>query len=219
MRFAIFGKPTETVNYVRWITAFGAIPEITGNPEDLAACDALLLPGGGDITPAFFGEQNHGSRNIDTRLDILQFQALDLALERNMPVLGICKGMQVINVGLGGSIIQDLDPYARKRHAYENGDRHHASAIRKDSWLYRLYGCKTIVNSAHHQALGRLGRGLDVVQVCPADGCVEAISHESLPVIGVQWHPERINGEKTGTDGSKILSYFSEFLLSGRRPG
>lgn len=190
---------------------------VTLNMEEIAACDALLLPGGGDITPAFFGEVNRGSRNIDTALDIRQFQAFDLALEKKMPVLGICKGMQIINVALGGGIIQDLEPPSRERHSYDNGDKYHNSIILPNSWLHSLYGDGTTVNSAHHQALGKTGKGLAVIQRCPADGCIEAVAHETLPVIGVQWHPERIDRDRSGTDGGRVLEYFVSLIRQGRQ--
>ena len=157
MKIAIVGKEADTLNYVRYVQSVGAMPLVTLNPETAAACDALLLPGGGDVTPAFFGETNHGSRNIDTELDILQLQSLDMAVRARQPVLGICKGFQIINVKFGGTLIQDLDPERTALHGWEEGDRYHPSAIPRGSWLRGLYGETTVVNSAHHQALERLG--------------------------------------------------------------
>ena len=208
MKIAIVGKKSETANYVRYIQTMHVTPVVTLNMEEVSVCDALLLPGGGDITPAFFGEKNHGSRNIDTELDIRQLLAFDLALKSRQPVLGICKGMQIINVGLGGKIIQDLAPFASRRHRYENGHKYHTSVIICGSLLSRLDGQETCVTRAHHQALGSLGQGLEAVQTCPLDGCIEGIVHKTLPVLGVQWHPERIDCAKSGTDGRKILEYF-----------
>lgn len=216
MKIAIVGKKTETANYARYIQAINITPAVTLNIEEVSACDALLLPGGGDITPAFFGEQNHGSRNIDTELDIRQLLAFDLAVKSRQPVLGICKGMQIINVGLGGKLIQDLSPSASERHSYENGDKYHTSVITCGSWLSRLYGQEACVNSAHHQALNSLGRGLEAVQYCPLDGCIEGIAHKTLPVIGVQWHPERIDCARSGTDGRKVLAYFVSLISKTR---
>lgn len=208
MKIAIVGKKSDTLNYVRYVQSTSAIPVVTINPGDVCCCDALLLPGGGDITPAFFGEQNHGSRDIDTKLDILQLHAFDIALCRRIPVLGICKGMQIINVGLGGAIIQNLDPDALGRHQYDRGDKCHSAVNAENSWLRHLYGEKMTINSAHHQALGRLGRNLTAVQRCPEDGCIEAIAHETMPILGVQWHPERIDEQRTGITGEKVLAYF-----------
>lgn len=207
MKIAIVGKKTETINYVNYVKSLDLIPSVTMNLGEAAGCDALLLPGGGDITPAFFGEKNHGSKNIDTELDIIQLQALDLAVRKQLPVLGICKGLQIINVGFGGTIIQDM-PTA-KRHRYDDGDKYHSTVITEGSWLHTLYGKDCTVNSAHHQSIGRLGNGLTAVQLCPEDGCIEAIVHSSLPIIGVQWHPERLDRTKTTISGQKVLAYFA----------
>ena len=212
MRIAILGRKADTVNYVRYVQSLGAVPSVTLSAGEAACCDALILPGGGDITPAFFGENNHGSRNIDTELDILQLQALDLAVRRKMPVLGICKGLQIINVYFGGTIIQDMVSSAVERHAYNQGDKYHASVITEDSWLYRLYDREIIINSAHHQGIKKLGDGLAAAQYCPEDGCIEAAAHQSLPLIGVQWHPERIDEQKTGIKGQKVLAYFFSLI-------
>lgn len=190
MKIAILGRKKDTVNYENFIRKMPAIPLTTLTPGDLSHCDALLLPGGGDITPAFFGELNTGSRNIDTELDILQFQALEFSLRRNMPVLGICKGMQLINVALGGTIIQDMPDSTL--HRYQNGDQFHPTTIAADSCLHNLYGNEAIVNSAHHQCIGKLGNDLHPIQWCTSDHCVEALVHKTRPILGLQWHPERL---------------------------
>lgn len=212
MKIAILGREANAANYVRYVQSMEAVPLVTLEPDDVSGCDGLILPGGGDITPAFFGEQNHGSRNIDTELDIRQLQALEQAIRHRRPVLGICKGLQIINVQFGGTVVQDLEPEAAARHQYDGGDKYHASVIREGSWLYGLYGGKMVVNSAHHQALGNLGRDLEALQHCPEDGCIEAIVHRNLPIIGVQWHPERIDESKSGADGRKVLEYFASLV-------
>lgn len=203
MKIAIVGRQKDTGNYERFVSSAGVHPLVTLNAGELASCAALILPGGGDITPAFFGEHNNGSVHIDTELDILQLQAFDYALRRKMPILGICKGMQIINVALGGTIIQDL-PTSRN-HRHQNNDQYHSTRIRPNSCLHKLYGTEAVVNSAHHQGLGRLGRGLFPIQWCPSDNCIEAICHESLPILGVQWHPERLDSRYTQIAGKPIL--------------
>lgn len=206
MKVAIAGRKPDTGNYVKYVNAQGYEALVTLELREIDCCDGLILPGGGDITPAFFGEQNRGSRNIDTELDILQLQALDLCVKNRIPVLGICKGIQIINVGLGGTLYQDM-PTA-ERHQYDGCDKYHNSIAAKDSWIYKLYGERFTVNSAHHQAIKKLGDGLVAVQYCPEDECIEAIIHKELPILGVQWHPERIDSRSAGICGEKILNYF-----------
>ncbi|MBQ2803615.1 MAG: gamma-glutamyl-gamma-aminobutyrate hydrolase family protein [Lachnospiraceae bacterium] len=213
MKIAIVGRKADTVNYENYISALSAIPVTTLNPGEITTCQALILPGGGDITPAFFGERNQGSRNIDTELDILQFQAFDYAMKRRLPILGICKGMQVINVALGGTIVQHM-PNA-SLHTYQGEDQYHPTQLLKHSCLYKLYGKSAIVNSAHHQCIKRLGNGLRPIQWCTIDHCVEAIVHESKPVLGLQWHPERLNSSLTKVSGKAILSLLTSWIDDG----
>lgn len=207
MKIAIVGRKPDTGNYVKYVNTQGHEALVTVNLGKIDCCDGLILPGGGDIAPAFFGEQNRGSRNIDTELDILQLQALELCVKKRIPVLGICKGIQIINVGLGGTLYQDM-PTA-KRHRYDGCDKYHDSIAIKDSWIYELYGERFTVNSAHHQAIRKLGNGLIATQYCPEDDCIEAIVHRELPILGVQWHPERIDCKRAGICGEKILNYFT----------
>jgi len=201
---AIVGRTEDTHNYEKALSIL-EIPYITTlEAKEAAQAGHLLLPGGGDITPAFFGQKNCGSHHIDTELDILQIQALTLFMEQKKPVLGICKGLQLINVHLGGSIEQDID--TAETHKWIGKDQYHHvyhSNLSRTDFFYQLYGTGTRVNSAHHQAIDRLGRGL--IAVCRAgDNIIEGIIHESLPVIAVQWHPERILDD----GGGQLLRYF-----------
>ena len=214
MKIAIVGRRAETHNYVNYVQSIGATPLVTLRPMEVICCDGLILPGGGDITPAFFGERNTASKNIDTDLDIIQLQAFEAAYRNHIPILGICKGMQIINVALGGTIHQDL-PTA-DLHRYAGKDQYHPTYITEDSWLYKLYGKTTIVNSAHHQGLNTLGTGLRAVQHCSLDHCIEAIEHYQLPILGLQWHPERLDTNLSNLDGQAVLTYFS-FLCSGSK--
>ncbi|MBE5892733.1 MAG: gamma-glutamyl-gamma-aminobutyrate hydrolase family protein [Lachnospiraceae bacterium] len=208
MKIAILGRKKDTHNYVNYVKRLSCTPLQTLSPGEAATCDMLILPGGGDITPAFYGEEIDGSFSIDTELDVLQLQAFEYAMKCKMPVLGICKGMQLINVDLGGTMVQDIS--TPKIHRSPNGDQYHNTHIVKGSFLYDLYGEEAVVNSAHHQCVKQLGKGLIPIQWCPEDNILEAFSHESLPVLGVQWHPERIKSEFTTTSGDRLLAYFLE---------
>ncbi len=213
LKIAIVGRSKDTANYEHALHAMGAEYLTTMNLGCLEDCQGLLLPGGGDITPAFFGQKNQGSKNIDTELDIIQLQALEFFSKRKRPVFGICKGMQVINVHFGGTIAQHIKE--ADRHAWENGDKMHPTHIRPDTFLDRLYGRNPLTNSAHHQAIDRLGKGLTVIQNAD-DGIIEAVCHNSLPIFGVQWHPERLfpaftchmPSDPAPADGRLLFSYF-----------
>ena len=178
--------------------------------------DGLLLPGGGDIHPSRFGEEDCGSRNISEILDELQLNMLDAFVKAGKPVLGICRGIQVINVYFGGSIIQDLpDADFHIVSNEEEPDRIHSCRAMEGSWLAELYGTHFVHNSYHHQAVGRLGEGLVADSFCPEDGVVEALHHNTLPIYGLQWHPERMTLEmrrEDTVDGMPVLRFFAGLL-------
>lgn len=203
---AILGRAKDTHNYENALRALGVSFITTLDVEKAMRATHLLLPGGGDITPAFFGQHNHGSRNIDTELDILQLQALSLFMAQKKPVLGICKGLQLITIQLGGTISQHIDT-ADEHRWIERDQSHHVyhCGVNHTDFFYQLYGTGTQVNSAHHQAVDKLGR--DLFPVCrAADSVIEGIMHTTLPVIAVQWHPERIMDE----GGAQLLNYFTQ---------
>ncbi len=186
-----------------------------------AVCDGLLLPGEGDCDPALYGQKNRGSRDLCLAEDLLQLSAFSRYLHAGRPILGIDKGMQIINIGLGGSIRQHIGSYPHDRincpfKCPDFSDRYHTTFLTEGSLLEALYGTCILVNSAHHQALDRLGDGLEAIQYAH-DGCPEAISHRTLPVIGVQWHPERMRPSAPAqkkdcapafADGSLIFGLF-----------
>ena len=173
--------------------------------------DGLLLPGGGDIDPARFGQENHGSHLCEEAVDELQFAILDDFVKSKKPVLGICKGIQVINVYFGGTLIQHIP--TSFRHIGGEGEREkvHFCIAEQGSWLEELYGTRFAHNSIHHQAVDRLGDGLVADSRCPEDGVVEALHHTSLPVFGLQWHPERMCLEQKREDtvnGLPVMQFF-----------
>ncbi len=230
-KLLIAGYETQTAGYRSAFSLLGACADPLAFPPERhvsgplraaqpdiwsMAClyDGLVLPGGGDISPALLHCPNMGSRNIDEPLDHIQFSLLYTFIEAGKPVLGICKGLQVINAGFGGTIRQDLCPASLDLHAWEGRDRIHRTKAAKGTFLYRLYGSRPLVNSAHHQAAGSIGQGLRVAQYAE-DFVVEALYHERLPVFAVQWHPERLcfSQAKDGMeDGSRLLSYFLSLL-------
>ena len=165
--------------------------------DDLAGLDGLLLTGGGDVEPARYGEATSpATGGVDLERDAAEFPLLDLALRTGRPVLGICRGCQLINVGLGGSLVQDLTEVTPLAHLVPDrrNETVHTVAPVEGSLLARLEGDREIaVNSIHHQAIKELGSGLRSVAVAP-DGTIEAIEWPGAPLLGVQWHPETLSG-------------------------
>lgn len=200
----IAGRPEDTKNYESFVKKLGIPCFVSTDPAQTDDATHLLLPGGGDITPAFFGQTDHGSHNVDTELDILQLTILSRFTAQKKPVLGICKGLQLINVHFGGSVTQHID--TAETHRWVGRDQFHyvfhCDLGRRD-FFYQLYGTSAKVNSAHHQATDRTGEGL--VPVCRAgDNVIEGLVHRSLPILAVQWHPERL---PEGA-GEPLFSYF-----------
>lgn len=174
--------------------------------------DGLLLPGGGDMDPALYGQENIACQGrIDRELDDARLRAMDAFVRAGKPVLGVCLGHQFINVYFGGTLIQHLP--SADRHSWDeiaSRDKVHASRAERGCLLYELYGEEFPVNSAHHQAIDRLGEGLRVVQWSD-DGVIEAVVHREFPVIGVQWHPERMGFAMRRDDtvnGEPVLGAF-----------
>lgn len=182
--------PGTEENFGNYIDAFcrvGAQVRCSSDPACGDSCDALLLPGGDDVDPARYGQRVNGSCGIDPARDEREFAALARFCALGKPVLGICRGLQVINVAFGGTLHQDIAGHSQLASGV---DGVHASRT-KDVLLAALYGAEISVNSAHHQCVDRLGGGLRAVQWAH-DGVIEAVRHASLPVFAVQWHPERM---------------------------
>ncbi len=161
---------------------------------------------------ALFGEENRGSDPPDRARDAAELALFWAFFQAGKPILGICRGMQVINVALGGGLIQDLPPEVLPFHGRAGHDLVHPVRTAEGSVLRRLYGPTFPVNSTHHQAVGRLGDGLRAAAWAEG-GFPEALFHVSRPVLGVQFHPERmafaLRREDTA-DGAYIFHYFLE---------
>lgn len=170
--------------------------------ECLDVLDGLLLAGGGDVEPKHFGQEPVEALGETTPVrDVFEIMLLKEAARRSsMPVFGICRGLQVMNVAAGGTLYQDLPSQYRspavpllphkQTQPYEEAS--HPVQILPGSTLHALCGQETVmVNSMHHQAANRIGKGYRVTATGP-DGVVEALQHTELPWLAVQWHPERL---------------------------
>lgn len=165
--------------------------------EILDSCDGLLLSGGTDVDPKIFGEVPHTALGrVDGPRDPFEITLAREAVRRDLPVLGICRGLQVLNVALGGTLIQDIPSDVPGAVVHENGENRveiaHEVTIEPDSKLSGLLSSTRVgVNSFHHQAAKVIGEGLTRSATSPEDGIVEGLEmHDRAFVVAVQWHPE-----------------------------
>lgn len=186
----ISGPEGRMDNYIRAVERAGGVPVPGYAPEPAPHCLGLVLCGGGDLDPAWFGQEDRGSHPPDPRRDEAELALVRTWLSWGRPILGICRGMQVINVALGGTLFQDLGAERAALHQGEE-DVFHPIRTAEGSLLAHLFGPSAAVNSAHHQAAGRLGAELTATAWAP-DGTIEGLEHQRLPVTGVQFHPERL---------------------------
>ena len=191
--------------YYKKVVAAGGVPLLIPPLDDTDAIintldriDALILSGGGDYNPLFCGEEpSPRLHSINGERDLPELLITRLAYNRQIPMLGICRGIQTLAMALGGTVRQDIaDTDGLIKHS-QDANRNvptHSVSVCEDSVLYNIYGTRTLyVNSFHHQAVGELGERFRVV-ASSCDGVVEAIeSTEMKSIIGVQWHPECID--------------------------
>ena len=204
-------------NYYDAVVSFGH--EAAYETDDLTAVDGVILCGGSDIHPAYYGQQICGAVEIDEERDAREYRIASECIRRRIPLLGICRGHQLLNVLFGGTLIQHLENAALHNKTHAEHDISHEVRASADSVFMRLYGERFVVNTSHHQAVDRLGEGLQANLFAP-DGVIEGFVHESLPILAVQWHPERMmppHCEGKLADGKKIFEYFFEMIEKKRR--
>lgn len=204
--------------YIDAIEGLGAEAVAKYLPDVDINYDGLILCGGNDIDPKYYGEQIAGAVSIDAQRDRAEFALLKAYIDAGKPVLGICRGHQLINVFFGGTLYQHLPKTESHRSADGTDLIHSVNAIPK-SILYDLYGDSFFVNSYHHQAIKDLGENLRATAYWN-NQYIEACEHSSLPVFSVQWHPERMCFTKARKDticGADIIKYFIETCEAYRK--
>lgn len=193
------------VNYINAVLRSGGAPVLLPFAIDketiqsiLAAADGIILTGGGDVNSLAYGEEPHPrSTYQDPVRDEMELETVRLALEMNLPILGICRGIQLLNIALGGTLIQDIPTQISEPNKhYSTGLAPvllHNINVERDSLLARVFEDTDLaVNSYHHQAVKDLGKGLRInARAC--DGVIEGIeSDDGSPILAVQFHPEEI---------------------------
>jgi putative glutamine amidotransferase len=199
--------------YIKAVALSGAIPALTCEeaPGVMARlCDALLLTGGNDIDPRLYGQEIlFDSVKTDKARTDFEFELARAFVCARKPIMGICRGCQLLNVLFGGTLYQDLPGQLRVSHQGVN--LRHEVIAEPGSVLYGLYGERLIVNSSHHQSVRALGDGLTATAHTPGDGVVEAFEHGTLPIWGYQFHPERMIGLISDDGSPDFLSLFMDF--------
>ncbi|MBQ2062842.1 MAG: gamma-glutamyl-gamma-aminobutyrate hydrolase family protein [Oscillospiraceae bacterium] len=180
-------------NYCSALHQAGAEPVLSSDGAAAEPCHGLLLPGGGDIPGDLTPEE---------------YRVIRLFVERGQPILGICRGMQALNVYFGGTLYQDIPGHREPDH-----DMVHPTAA--EGPIAALFGPRPTVNSMHHQAVERLGEGLVICQWAE-DGIAEALYHRTLPILGVQWHPERESFGNRRDDAVDAAPLFRRFISQVR---
>lgn len=209
MRILVAGKNNQT-NYVNAVNGVGAEAVPLDLPEPDTNYDGLILCGGGDVDPAYYGEEMNGSVNPDRARDEAEFAVLKAFVEAGKPVLGICRGHQLINIFFGGTLHQHL-PESELHVSRKDFVNTHPVTAEADSVLGRLYGTSFTVNSSHHQNVKVLADSLRPTAYW--DGrYIEAFEHTSLPILGVQWHPERLCFEHKRPDTIDGAAFFQYFI-------
>ena len=204
-------RPDALSNYKDVLIRSGAEPVACAGP-DPENCAGLLLPGGIDLHPTLYGLEDQPGTEYDTELDTIQAEALSRFLKARKPVLGICRGHQLINVVLGGTLVLDLPTAESHIRLPSDADNVHFCTADPDSWIAGIYGPRFAVNSSHHQGVDKPGKGLRAV-LYAEDGVIEAMQHETLPVWSVQFHPERMcfaRRRADAVDGSLLFRFFLE---------
>jgi len=186
------------VQYVRGVERAGGAALLLPNTPHrevvvsaVAACHGLLLTGGGDVEPARYGAEPHpATEKVDALRDATEILAVREAMRRGLPILGICRGIQLLNVALGGTLVQDIAecfPGSALNHRGQD----HPVCLQAGTLLAELWpGPELVVNSRHHQGVADLAAGLRAV-AWTSDGIVEAVeAGDGYPLLGLQCHPE-----------------------------
>lgn len=212
----------EDHDYVRAIERAGGLPllfPLTENMElvspMLDRVEGLVLCGGMDVSPFYYGQDPHPkTRRLSPLRDRMEMELFLQAKERGLPILGVCRGFQLINVALGGTLIQDIPsqrPHALVHANSEDENDRHFVDIDPDSDFFKSMGQETmVVNSIHHQAIEDLAEGLRVAATA-RDGIIEAFEGENIWAF--QFHPERLEGEMD----TRFRKLFRDFVERCRR--
>jgi gamma-glutamyl-gamma-aminobutyrate hydrolase PuuD len=214
-------KVMVNASYVDAVARSGHVPVVIPRYKTdvqfdivVSKLDVLILTGGEDVDPIRYKERNSPKLGkVNRPRDDFDFRLLAAARRRNLPVIGICRGCQILNVAFGGTLWQDL-PSEYKVKDVQHRNMYHWISIQPNSRLAQVTGVtKVLVNSYHHQSVKDIASGFRVVAKSP-DGVVEAIESDTYPAIGVQFHPEKMLCEEKD---ATLAAFFKDMLLLFKR--
>ena len=208
-RIQVSGGQKLIENYIAAVNSAGGEAVAAYCPQPDLSCDGLLLCGGGDIECTLYGQEDRGSQPPDRDRDKAEIDLFQKFYQAGKPILGICRGMQMINILLGGTMIQDMPAQQQIFHASSQGDMIHPARTLEGSALCQMYGPLFHVNSHHHQAVDQLGKGLRI-PAWSESGVPEGLDLPGYPLLGVQFHPERMTcsfRRPDTADGAPIFSW------------
>jgi putative glutamine amidotransferase len=195
-------------NYEKWFNSEAGVETIRlsykeNNFDQIARCNGIVLSGGEDVHPRFYNKKEYIGlcHEIDERRDDFEWRVLETVEEKKLPLLGICRGLQMANVFYGGTLIPDIPSFGKYNHSkFSDRDRYHSISVDQESILFSLVNDSFgEINSAHHQSADRVGKGLVVNSFSP-EGIIEGIERlnpSDLPFLMlVQWHPERMKDQE-----------------------
>ena len=223
----IFNYRYNMVNeaYISALMNAGAVPIYIPSFDDdealkdlITSVDGLLIPGGADVDPVIYGEENKGlSKDTDITEDTFQKKAVEYALDMGKPIMGICRGHQLLNALLGGKLVQDI-PTEVPDSICHSDDKNatkavHKVNIEKGTVLHSIMGRDVIeTNTLHHQAVKVPGKGM-VVAGRAEDGIIEATENIEKKIVSVQWHPEALKDcEEEAETSRRLFDYFISLI-------
>lgn len=202
----VYGDPAVLVNYNRAVNDSGAECVISENVADAKRCDALLLAGGGDVSPCLYKTARTNCKAVSLKRDISELYLIALFLHRKAPIMGVCRGLQILNVFFDGTLNQSI--LHEEIHYAKNKDVTHKITDSKKGFMRELFGENLIVNSAHRQSVNKLGKGL-IICAKSNDNVIEAFEHKDEKVIAVQFHPERM-----GEINARVRTFIYDYFIS-----
>ncbi len=216
---------TLSVHYSDSLSAAGVLPVVLPAGQDpadaeavVSMVDGLLISGGDDLDPATYGHEVTASKRYDAEADRFEMALVEAARAQGKPLLAICRGLQLLNVSMGGTLDQEVTSEGGVHEPFggvtpdEMNARRHVVSFEADSYFADLYGSdETKVNTLHHQGLDRLGDNL-IAEGRTEDGLIEAVRYDGdWWAVGVQWHPERMDG-----DHQRIFTVFRDAMVQSR---